>query len=69
MTSSHLQQSNCGTGQQQMQKKKKKKKTQHMQATKLATWTERVNVIVHKDVMLCKREEEMEEEEQQRMQV
>jgi hypothetical protein len=37
MTSSHLQQSNCGTGQQQMQKKKKKKKTQHMQATKLAT--------------------------------
>jgi hypothetical protein len=36
MTSSHLQQSNCGTGQQQMQKKKKKKK-QHMQATKLAT--------------------------------
>jgi hypothetical protein len=35
MTSSHLQQSNCGTGQQQMQKKKKKK--QHMQATKLAT--------------------------------
>ncbi len=68
MTSSHLQQSNCGTGQQQMQKKKKKTK-QHMQATKLATWTERVNVIVHKDVMLCKREEEMEEEEQQRMQV
>jgi hypothetical protein len=63
-----LQQSNCGTGQQQMQKKKKKTK-QHMQATKLATWTERVNVIVHKDVMLCKREEEMEEEEQQRMQV
>jgi hypothetical protein len=38
MTSSHLQQSNCGTGQQQMQtKKKKKKKKQHMQATKLAT--------------------------------
>jgi len=67
MTSSHLQQSNCGTGQQQMQKKKKKK--QHMQATKLATWTERLNVIVHKDVMLCKREEEMEEEEQQHMQV
>lgn len=65
MNSSHLQQSNCGTGQQQMQKKKK----QHMQATKLATWTERVNVIVHKDVMFCKREEEMEEEEQQRMQV
>jgi hypothetical protein len=36
MTSSHLQQSNCGTGQQQMQKNKKKKK-QHMQVTKLAT--------------------------------